>query len=208
MDNNLQIIEKIRKYLHQQPIKKLNLLEIAKSIDESMSSITAWAPQPEKLAQMLLDSELTTLNKILNGESQSIEPAIDSLILAGQEVYENFDRINPAFTICLKDIYPDIYARFLSKKLSLLKEHMRQNIEKGLSSGEYQSTIDPENIQEKYTRRIEDLHTPDTLYSEHFTFGTVFNNIIEDFLREVATEENWHYFRSRKQLIEVFHFGK
>lgn len=208
MDNNLQIIEKIREYLHQRSIKKINLLEIAEAIGESLSSITSWAPQPEVLARRLLDSELAALSAILNNESQDSEPAIDSLILAGQEFYENFTRINPAFTICLKDIYPDIYTRFLNEKLHLLKEHMRKNMEKGLASGEYKSTIDAKKIEEKYTRRIEALHTRDQLHSEHFTFGTIFNNIIEEFLWEVATEENWHYFRNRKQLIEVFHFGK
>ncbi|MBI9061977.1 MAG: hypothetical protein JEZ14_08300 [Marinilabiliaceae bacterium] len=208
MDNKLQIIEKIREYLHQEPIKKINLLEIADSIGESLSSITSWAPQPEVLAKHLLDSELAALSTILSSESQDSEPAIDSLILTGQEFYENFTRINPAFTICLKDIYPDIYAHFLTKKLHLLKDHIRKNMEKGLASGEYKSTIDTTEIEKKYTRRIEALHTTDQLYAEHFTFDTVFNNIIEEFLWEVATEENWHYFRNRKQLIEVFHFGK
>jgi len=208
MDNKLQIIEKIREYLHEQPVKKINLLEIADAIGEKLSSITSWAPQPEALARQLLNSELSALGSILSNESQDIESAIDSLILAGQEFYENFTRINPAFTICLKDIYPDIYTHFLSEKLHLLKDHLRKNMEKGVASGAYKSTIDTKEIEEKYTQRIEALHTMDQLHSEHFTFGTIFNNIIEEFLREVATEENWHYFRNRKQLIEVFHFGK
>jgi len=202
------IIEKIRQYLHQHPVNQINLLEIANAIGEKMSDITSWAPQPEALAKQLLDSELGALHAILNDDSQTSEPAIDSLIVAGQEFYEHFERINPAFTICLKEIFPDIYTHYLSDKLHLLKDHMRQNMEKGLASGEYKSTIDPKKMEEKYASRIEALHTLDQLHSEHFTFGTIFNNIIEEFLYEVATDENWHYFRSRKQLIEVFHFGK
>lgn len=167
-----------------------------------------WAPTPQVLAEKIMNAEFDALQTIINDPSLEAEPAVDSLIAVGQEIYDNFSLINPAQTICLKTSFPEHYHAFLQKKLQLLEDHMKQNISKGLDSGEYKPNIDTTVTLAKYIKRIEDLHTSKALIAGHLTFGTVFNNIIEEFIYEVATEENWHYFRSRKQLIEVFHFGK
>ncbi|WP_430815246.1 hypothetical protein [Carboxylicivirga sp. RSCT41] len=201
-----ELLIEIRNYLHKAQAKKINMLDVCRHINCELNEITHWAPTPEVLIEQILDLKSQELIDVLNFDKYKSENAIDSMVISGQEIYERFEQLSPANYVFISDINPELYHKCQAKKFDLIRNHLSNNLDKGRETGEYKQNIDKESILDKYIQRIKDLHTPEFLKSEHFTFSNVFSNIFEDYLEEVATEENWNYFRKRKQFYEAISF--
>ncbi len=202
-----QLLIQIRDYLDAQPTDKIDLSEICKALECNLNEITKWAPTPSALIRQMLEIKGVELAEVLNFEKYESESAIDSMVISGQEIYERFEQLSPAKYVFIEKMNPEIYQEYQLKKFELIEKHLNNNLEKGIRSGEYKSNLDTSKIISKYINRIKDIHSKDYLRSEHFTFANIFSNIFEDYLQEVATDENWKYFRNRKQFYEAISFA-
>ncbi len=203
-----KILARIRDYLLDNPTDKIRLNEICNALDCQLNDISKWATTPNELIKKVLELKRIELSEIIDLQTDSNESAIDSMVVVGQEIYEQFDHLSPAKYIFIRDIAPDLYQSCQQQKLDVIRQHLELNLDKGISCGEYRSDIDKQQILEKYMKRIANIHSEDHLKSEHFTFSNIFSNIFEDYLEEVATKENWNYFRKRKQFYEAISFVK
>ncbi|MBK3518497.1 hypothetical protein [Carboxylicivirga marina] len=202
-----RLLLQIRDYLQSKKVKKINLLEICEALDCQLNDITKWASTPDELLQCILDLKSTELKNVLNFEKYEGENAIDSMVISGQEIYERFEQLSPAKYVFIRDLNPELYQSCQDIKFELIENHLSNNLDKGIETKEYKANIDKEKIINKYIKRIKDIHSREYLNSEHFTFSNIFSNIFEDYLEEVATDENWNYFRKRKQFYEAISFG-
>ncbi len=205
--NKKELLIQIRDYLYNNPCDKINLSEICKAIRCNLSKITHWAPTPDALIRQMLIFKDEELQEVLDFEKYESESAIDSMVISGQEIYERFDHISPAKYAFIQKMNEDLYLSHLAQMYDFIEMRLTNNIEKGIERGEYKRELNKSEVIEKYMARIKTLHRPDHLKSEHFTFANIFSNIFEDYLEEVATEENWHYFRKRKQFYEAITFS-
>lgn len=206
MENDL--IHKIRDFVYNASIERLDLNLIAHNIGVKMSELLLHYPSPQSLAEALLNQDKEELDMLLDTESFAKEGAIDSIILASIAVYHSFENITPSRLVFLSSLYPDLFNEALEKKIELIKQHFYNNINKGIEKGEYNDHFDKNAVINKYCKRIEQLYLGSGIGSKNYTFGHIFNIIFEDYIEEVATKENWHYFRNRKQLVEILNFGK
>lgn len=200
------LLIKVRDYLHQQSPTKINLLEVCNAIGCQLNEICKWAPTPTALLEQILELKSIELKEVLDLEKYSNESAIDSMVISGQEIYERFEQLSPAKYVFIKTLDPVLYDACQIKKFDLIEQHLSNNLDKGLETGEFKSSLVKSDIINKYMKRIKDIHSQEYLNSEHFTFANIFSNIFEDYLEEVATEENWKYFRKRKQFYEAISF--
>lgn len=201
-----EILIKIRNYLRRKKANKINLLEICQELNYELNEITTWASTPESLIEQILDLKSQELMDVLDYDKYKSENAVDSMVISGQEIYERFEQLSPANYVFITDINPELYRNCQNKKFELIRKHLSNNIDKGQETGEYKANLNKGMILDKYIKRIKEIHKPEFLKSEHFTFSNVFSNIFEDYLEEVATEENWNYFRKRKQFYEAISF--
>lgn len=207
MNNNSTLLL-VRDFVFSSQINRLDLNQIAHGINKHLNELLELFPQPIDLANKLLELDYEELNTILDKNIFDKEGAVDSIILASISVFHAFETISPLKIRFIKDLFPDLYNSHLQKKLELITDHLKNNITKGIEKCEYRDKLDIDSVLEKYLDRIKSLYSVEKLKSEHFTFATIFNNIFEDYIKEVATTENWHYFRSRKQLLGALNFGK
>lgn len=205
--NKRDLLIQIRDYLYKQPADKINLSEVCKALNCKMNDITSWAPTPEILIQLMLEFKNQELQEVLDFDKYESESAIDSMVISGQEIYERFDHLSPAKYAFIQRMNPELYHHHLEVMYNFIEMRFSNNLEKGIDSGEYKSDLNKSAIVKKYLKRIQTLHSPEQLKSAHFTFANIFSNIFEDYLEEVATEENWHYFRKRKQFYEAISFS-
>jgi len=201
-----QLLTQVRDYLLEHPSIKINLQAVCDAIGCKLNTITQWAPTPNALLEQILELKAIELSEILDYDKNSKESAIDSMVISGQEIYENFDLLSPAKYVFVRKIKPALYQKYQARKFEIIERHLRLNLDKGIKTGEYKTNIDKADIINKYIIRIKEIHTEEYLISEHFTFTNIFSNIFEDYLEEVATEENWNYFRKRKQFYEAISF--
>jgi len=200
------ILTKVRDYLLEHPSDKINLQETCNATGLLLNEITRLAPTPKTLIEQILELKRVELGEVLSIEKYDKESAIDSMVISGQEIYEKFEQLSPAKYVFIKKIEPELYQNCQQGKFKMIEQHLKNNLTKGISTGEYKSDLDKTSVINKYLDRIKKIHSEEFLSSEHYTFSNFFNNIFEDYLEEVATNENWNYFRKRKQFYEAISF--
>jgi len=200
------ILRKMRDYLIEHPTSRINMLEISKAINLPLNEVTCWLPTPDTLIEQVLNLKYEDFSEVLDFEKYTKEDAIDSMVICGQEIYEKFEQLSPANYVFIKKIKPELYQNYQLRKFDLIQQRLHNNLEKGIETGEYKSEIDISTVVKKYVDRLKAIHSEAYLNSEHFTFSNIFSNIFEDYLEEVATKENWNYFRKRKQFYEAISF--
>ncbi|MBR8535233.1 hypothetical protein KDU71_06655 [Carboxylicivirga sediminis] len=205
-DQRLLIIQ-LRDYLHSHQSDKINLAEICKALGYQLTDITRWAPTPDSLIKQILDFKNLVISEVLDFEKYESESAIDSMVISGQEIYERFGQLSPAKYVFIAKMNPELYHSYQNQIIDFIEKRLSDNLEKGILNGEYKNDLNKTKIIGKYIDRIKAIHSQDYLKSEHFTFANIFSNIFEDYLQEVATEENWNYFRKRKQFYEAISFA-
>lgn len=59
-----------------------------------------------------------------------------------------------------------------------------------------------------FISKLDEIHNPDLYPPESFSFTTIFDNLIDYLIKNIATEDGKNYFKERKQLYNVLGFGK
>ena len=202
------ILTKVRNYLFEHPSSNINMQEISRAVDCRAGDITEWATRPDALIEQILELKSIELAEVLNIEKYAKESAIDSMIISGQEIYEKFELLSPVKYVFIKKIKPDLYQNCRRRMFELIEQHLHYNLDKGIKTGEYKADINVSLVVEKYAARLKTIHSEDYLSTEHFSFANTFSNIFENYVEEVATNENWNYFRKRKLFYEAISFNK
>ncbi len=207
MDEN-SIIKKVRDYLYQTDVDKIDTLEISASTGIPEAELMKIAPTPEELVRKVFGYELKEFSVIFQEYNFDEQNPIDVLIIVGQEVFKKFHDLNPAVTYKLKRLYPEIYEEHLDKKIKFLVEHVTTNFKRGKKQGVYKEDLDIETIEKNLKGKIEKLHDHKLLSSGKLTFEYAFNELIESFIKESTYSDWWSYYKQRKQLYEALDFNR
>ena len=106
-------------------------------------------------------------------------------------------------TFDLKKYYPDIYHKHVEERLEFIFQKIQVNLGKGISQGMYRTDLSVELISRLYIRRLMDLHNPEFFPSEKFSFRTIFDVMIDNFIRGIATEKGLAYYESKKTNLNL-----
>ncbi len=207
MDEN-SIIRKVREYLYQNDVDKIDALEISDSTGIPVNELLEIAPVPEELVRKVFGYELKEFAVIFDEYNFDEQNPIDVLIIVGQEVFKKFHDLNPAITYKLKKLYPEIYEEHLNNKIKFLVDHITNNFKRGKKQGIYKKDLDIENIKTNLKGKIEKLHDHKLLSTGKLTFEYAFNELIEGFIKESAYSDWWSYYKQRKQLYEALDFNR
>ena len=109
-------------------------------------------------------------------------------------------------TVMLADFFPNIFQDHLQKRSDFIFEKMKINIEKGMQQGIYRQDVSSEILARMFIAKLNDIHNPEIYPPEEFTFATIFNNLIEDLIKNITNEEGRNYYKQRKQLYSVLNF--
>lgn len=202
------IIKKVRDYLFRAGADKIDALEAAKGTGIPVQKILTVAPTPKELVAKVFQYELTEFSSIFDEYNFEDKNAIYSLIVIGQEVYKRFHDLNPVVSYHLKKHYPDLYFQHLDNKINFLTKKVVNNLKKGQAQGIYKKGLDTEEVKNKFIERISKLHDHEVLSSGKLSFETVFNDLIEDFIKDISHKEGWEYYVNRKHLVEALDFNR
>lgn len=202
------IIKEIRNLLFYSDVRKIDILKIAQEIDVPVQNLLKIVPTPESLVTKIFEYELIEFSSIFDEYNFEKQNAIDILIIVGQEIYARFHAVNPAVSYHLKKDFYDLYCNHLEKKIDFLTVKIIENLKKGQKQGFYKEGLDLDTIIDNFTVKISKLHSHELLSKKELTFEIIFNNLIEDFIRDISHEDGWNYYKNRKQLVEALNFNR
>ncbi len=202
------IIKVVRDFLYCTDVRKIDILKIAQEINIPVQDLLTIAPTPEVLVTKIFQHELFEFSSIFDEYNFEDQNAIDVLIIVGQEIYTRFHDVNPAVSYHLKKRFNNLYCNHLEKKINFLTTRIIENLKKGQAQGIYKEGLDSDAIIEKFKERVSKIHDHELLSRNELTFEIIFNNLIEDFIREISHKDGWNYYKNRKQLVEALNFNR
>ncbi len=201
------IIKEVRDYLYDAGVSKIDAMEIATEINIPFQDLVSIAPTPEDLVSKIFQYELIEFSSIFDEYNFEKQNAIDILIIVGQEIYKRFHDVNPAVSYHLKKHYPNLYYDHLENKINFLTKRIVNNLRKGQSQGIYKEGLNTDAIIDNFTEKVSKIHSHDILSKSELTFEIIFNDLIEEFIKDISHKDGWTYYKNRKQLVEALNFN-
>ncbi|RUT78539.1 hypothetical protein [Ancylomarina longa] len=203
----VQILEKVRTCLFKKGVKEFSF-ENLKDFGISKSEVSKYVNSEEELVEKLLEFERKSFESIFLEYNFEGQNAIDILFIVSQEINSRFERVSPSVTIELEQYFPEIYSKHMDERMSFIFDKIQINVQKGMAQGMYRDDLSEEMVGRMYLSKLEDMHNPELYPPERFKFGTIYDTMIDDFVKSIATEEGLRYYRQRKQLLGVLSFGR
>lgn len=203
----VQIIEKVRAYLYKNGISGFSF-EKMKDFGVSRSDILKFVGSEEELVEKILEYERKSFESIFLQYNFEGQNAIDILFIVSQEINDRFEDVTPSVTMELESHFPEAYKNHMAARMEFIFDKIQINIQKGIDQGMYRNDLSCEMVGRMYLSRLEDMHNPELYPPERFKFGTIYDTMIDDFVKSIGTEGGISYYRQRKQLLGVLSFGR
>ena len=203
----VQIIEKVRAYLYKNGIDGFSF-EKMKDFGVSPSDVSKFVNSVEELVEKILEYERKSFESIFLQYNFEGQNAIDILFIVSQEINDRFEDVTPSITMELESHFPDVYQRHMADRMEFIFDKIQINIQKGIDQGMYRDDLSCEMVGRMYLSRLEDMHNPELYPPERFKFGTIYDTMIDEFVKSIGTEGGISYYRQRKQLLGVLSFGR
>jgi len=196
------ILRDIRELSIRRGIKNLTIEEICRELDLPVKTLYNHVSTETELVVMILNQERKNLQEIFEKYPYNGENAIDLLLSVGKEISAQFSDITLTISMELHRYFPEIYHHHLELRTQYIFQKIKNNLEHGIRQGVYRSDLSTELLARLYISRLIDLHNPILFPPEEFSFNIVFDVMIDNFIRGIATDEGIAYYESRVEAME------
>lgn len=203
MDPQLNsILLDIRELSMRRGIKNLTIEEICRELKIPASTLYKYVKDETELVEMILELERKNLQDIFEKYPFNGENAIDLLLAVGWEISQQFIDITLTISLELHRLFPEIYHHHLEIRTQYIFTKIRNNLEHGIRQGYYRSDLSTELLARIYISRLIDLHDPLLFPPEEFSFNIVFDVMIDNFIRGIATEKGIEHYETRIKAMD------
>jgi len=203
----VQIIEKVRAYLLKNGLSNFSFERI-KDFGVTQKDISGFVETKEELVEKILEYERKSFEAIFLEYNFEGQNAIDILFIVSQEINDKFEHVTPSITMEFEKYFPEVYSKHMESRMEFIFDKIQINIQKGIAQGMYRDDLSGEMVGRMYLSRLEDMHNPELYPPERFKFGTIYDTMIDEFVKSIATKDGLNYYRQRKQLLGVLSFGR
>jgi len=208
MDNTLKdILERVRELFYKYGVRSVSIDDICRDLGFSKKKLYDYVASKHELVEKLLDLERQNFEVIFSQYNFDGMNAIDILLTVSKELGENFRDISPSMTFDLKKYYPGIYHRHMEERVEFIFQKIQINLTKGISQGVYRNDLSVELLSRLYIRRLMDLHNPEVFPADKYSFNTIFDVMIDNFIRGIATESGLVYYEDKKNNLNFKKFN-
>ena len=207
MNNMLKdILERVRELFYKYGVRSVSIDDICRDLGISRKKLYEYFASKHKLVEKLLELERQNFEVIFSQYNFEGVNAIDILLTVSKEIGEHFRDISPSMTFDLKKYYPGIYHTHVEERIEFVFSKIQINLTKGINQGMYRTDLSVELIARLYIRRLMDLHNPEFFPAEKFSFRTIFDVMIDNFIRGIATESGLDYYEAKKSNLNLKKF--
>lgn len=199
------LAEKLRNYISRYGINDFNeehLQKVGLTLEELKENFS----DRQEIVIAVLEFERKCFEEIFNQYNFEGWNAIDIMLIVSNEINNRFFNVSPSVTIMFSEVFPDIFTEHLNLRSDFIYEKIKINIEKGMEQGMYKNDISSEMIARMYIAKLNDIHNPQIYPPEGFTFATIFNNLIDNVIKNITNDEGRAYYKQRKQLYSILNF--
>lgn len=199
------LADKLRTYISRYGINDFDE-EHLKKVGLNIEELKEHFSNRQDIVKVILEHERKCFEELFNEYDFEGWNAIDIMLIISNEINNRFFNVTPSVTITLSEVFPEIFEDHLQKRSDFIFEKIKINIEKGIQQGMYKNDISSEMIARMFIAKLNDIHNPQIYPPETFTFATIFNNLIDNVIKNITNEEGRAYYKQRKQLYSILNF--
>lgn len=199
------LISQIRSIANVDGIEAIKLKRLYEHADISNELLDKYFNEDEHmLIESILKDERNKFEEIFTTHDfDGYFDAIDILFTVWNEMANKFYHLSPSVTHEYAELYPEIYKKHLEERVNFIFGKIQINLQKGVSKGMYRDDVSIELVARRYISRLLDLHDTENFPPEEFSFKTMFDQMFENFVRSIATQEGITYFEKKKKAAKL-----
>lgn len=199
-DERLTLLQTIRNIANEKGVAQISLEKLRQNNAIQRDLLNKYYSEDIDLVADILTEERKKFEEIfVDHDFDGYYDAIDILFTVSKEMAGKFFNLSPSVTYEWKDIYPDIYQEHIQKRIDFIYMKINVNLQKGIRSGFYRNDVSTELVARRYISRLLDLHDPDNFPPEEFSFRKLFDQMFENFVESIATEEGLAHYKKKKK---------
>ncbi len=199
-DERLTLLQTIRDIANKKGVGEISLAKLRQNDSISIDLLNKYYTKDIDLVTDILTEERKKFEEIfVDHDFDGYYDAIDILFTVSKEMAGKFFSLSPSVTYEWKDIYPEVYQEHIQKRIDFIYMKINVNLQKGIMSGFYRNDVSTELVARRYISRLLDLHDPDNFPPEEFSFRKLFDQMFENFVKSIATEEGLAHYEKKKK---------
>ncbi|MCB2208292.1 MAG: hypothetical protein KQH67_08325 [Bacteroidetes bacterium] len=199
-DERLTLLQTIRNIANKKGVGEISLAKLRQNKAIQQDILNKYYTKDIDLVTDILTEERKKFEEIfVDHDFDGYYDAIDILFTVSKEMAGKFFSLSPSVTYVWKDVYPDVYQEHIQKRIDFIYMKINVNLQKGIRSGFYRNDVSTELVARRYISRLLDLHDPDNFPPEEFSFRKLFDQMFENFVESIATEEGLVHYKKKKK---------
>lgn len=194
-----EIMGKIRDLSFTLGIRSLSLNGIRSKLNIPKPLFTKYISNKSDLVKQVLTFERSCFQSIFDEHDFEGLNAIKILLIVSKEITLRFKDVTPSMTFDLREFYPEAYNHHFKERQNFIFEKIRINLTKGIDQGMYRPDLSIELVSRLYLSRLNDIHDPELFPPKQFSDETLFNFMIDYFIRGIATPEGIEFYKKEKE---------
>ena len=89
------------------------------------------------------------------------------------------------------------------KRREYVFEMVKNNLKKGVDEGLYRDDQNIDLVASLYVKKLEDMHDPEFLTSQNFSFDTVFRVMFDNHIRGISNQKGIEYYEKKKKSLNI-----
>ncbi len=205
MDKKFQsILADTLKIFQTYGIRSVSMDDIARELKISKKTLYQYVSNKTELVEKVFRYQSHQNDIFIEQYSNGNGNAIDVLLEISKWIHQEIKKINPQLSFDLNKYYPDLFQKVFQEKRQYIHDHVKQNIEKGISEGLFRKDLNVNLIASLYVKKLEDLHEPEGLLcNENVSFKTIFNVMFDNHIRGIANEKGIQYYEQNKKHLKL-----
>jgi hypothetical protein len=199
MDSQFKsILSNLRMLAIREGIANLTLGNICERLNISPEILGKYVKNERELVTRVLDFERSSFMEIFDEFDFEGMNAIDILLIVSREIASRYYDVTPTISVMLKERFPKIYQSHFQKRSDFIFKKIQINLQKGISQKMYRDDLSIELVSRLYMSRLIDIHNEEIFPSGQFSFETIYEVMIDNFVRSIATTQGLKYFELKR----------
>jgi hypothetical protein len=202
-DRLREILQKAKAYYLKEKIhKNIPVSELCKNLGITKKEYDQYFGSKANLVKKLLQIEREAFMEIFDQYDFEGINAIDILMTVSKEMANRFREMTASISYSLRRLYPRIYQEHFSARSEFIFEKIQINLTKGINQGIYRDDLSIELLARLYISRLIDIHNPEFFPPDKFSFNTLFDVMIDSFIRSIANEKGLVYYEEKRKSLD------
>lgn len=170
-------------------IRSVSMDDIARHLSISKKTIYQYYKDKDEIVSLALkkhlEHEKQEYDQIFTGTSNAIE----ELVNVSKCMREDFKGMQPSLLFDMQKYHPSAWQVWVSFKNEYIKNHVKENLQKGIAEGYFREDINPEILARLRVELVQLAFDEDIFPTDQYKLGELQRQFFNHFVHGIVTEK-------------------